>query len=520
MRERITDWLVKWRYLLFGVWLVHVFLIHYFIIGFMSWDGFGHRGFPIIELLKHGDLGKDKFDEWSLVGYTPFIELAHLPFLLIFKLRGLIIGFPLVVFPLCVGAVFAFVQELTGDKRAATFGAFAFAAIPMINQQPFTGYIDFAVVGILAYWLFALLRLRHPERRGRALVRFGIATFLFTMARSQGPYVVVVMFPLLAFALFCTRERWKVRVTEPRLVMLAIVAVVIGMAPAVAIQIHKYIAYGSPVAPMELSFLGIKLGKGVTMNQYFQYAGLGGDDITSLLHGFWDGWVWHAEWPLSAFYASRFVAAGLLFLVALVLSPVFARRATRLEWWILGAGALVSLMSRDFAVPRWGYTTMLAICLLIGRSMSVLTTTKSWRGAYGVVLVLLGVHLLRPELDILQLQSRKWLSPQLNVVGSKRFINGGWTVEMYPDHDYKLAILGATGNHFIIQLYGKRLTNDIVGTIPDTALGPQCATLRELTAIRPEILYVDDADLTKDCPERECVIKGPYCLGWRIQWPH
>ncbi len=516
MRERITDWLVKWRYLLFGVWLVHVFLIHYFIIGFMSWDGFGHRGFPIIELFQHGEMGKDKYNEWSLTGYTPFVELAHLPFLFVFKLRGLIIGFPLLVFPLCAAAVFAFIHELTGDKRAAMFGAFAYAAVPMVNQQPFTGYIDFAVVGILAYWLFALLRLRRPERRGRAAIRIVIATFMFTMARSQGPYVVVVMFPLLAFALFCTRESWKLRVIDRRGLLLALIAVVIGMAPAVGLQIYKFATYGSPVAPMELSFLGIKVGSGVTMNEYFQYAGLGGDDLGSLLKGFWEGWVWHTEWPVGAFYASRFMAAGLLFILGVAVFPVFARKATRLEWWVLGAGVVVSLMSRDFAVPRWGYTTMLALSLVLGRSLSLLAVTKRWRGAFWAVLAVMSLHLARPEFDLLQFQTRTSFSPQMNVVASKYFVHGGWEVQIYPDHNYQLVLVGATGNNFVLQLFGKRLTNEIVGHVLPEHIGPHCETLRTFAMLRPDVLFVDDLDATKGCP-RECVIKSWYCQGWRMR---
>lgn len=518
MRQRIADWIVKYRFVLFALWLVHVFYIHYFLIGFVSWDGFGHRGFPIIELFQHGDMGKEKFYEWSLKGYTPFIELAHIPFLWLFKLRGLIIGFPLIVFPLCVFAVYAFVHELTNDKRAATFGAFTYAAIPMVNQQPFSGYIDFAVIGILAFWLYALLGMRHENGRGRAAVRLVVATFLFSMSRSQGPYVLVVMFPLLAIALFVAREGWRPRITDRRALLLAILAVCIGMAPAAALQIWKYMEFGSPVAPMQLSFLGIKVGDGVSMNTYFQYAGLGGADIGSLMRGFWDGWVWHAEWPLSAFYSSRLLAAGLLFLLAIVVLPVFARRASRVEWWILGTGMLVSLLSKDFAVPRWGYTTMLAISLIVGRSLSTLADTPRWRGGFWVVLVILGAHLLRPEFDLLQLRTRASVTPQMNVSASKHFVDGGWEVQPYPDHSYKFVIIQAPANNFILPLYGRRLRNEVLGSVLSANIGPRCTNLQWFTLARPDVLYVDDLDYTKNCP-RECVISSWYCRAWRIKAP-
>ncbi|MBL9017299.1 MAG: hypothetical protein JNL83_24135 [Myxococcales bacterium] len=515
MRQRLADWIVKYRYVLFAAWLIHVFYVHYFLIGFLSWDGFGHRGFPIIELFQHGDLGKDKFNEWSLVGYTPFVELAHLPFLWLFELRGLIIGFPLVVLPLCVYAVYALAHELTGDKRAATFSAFAYAAIPLVNQQPFTCYIDFSVIGILAYWLYALVRVRRPEGRVKNAVRLVIATFLFTMSRSQGPYVLVVVFPLLAYALFLARDRWKLRIADKQGLRLAVLAIAVGMAPAIAVQIHKYLAYGSPIAPMQLSFLGLKIGTGVPVETYFQYAGLGGTDVKSLLIGFWNGWVWHAKWPLGAFYASQFMAAGLLFHAAVLLLPVFLRHATRLEKWVLGSGLLVSLLTKDFAIPRMSYTLMLAIALVLGRSLAALAATTRWRAAFFVVLGLVVIHLLRPEFDLIQLKTRKAISPQLNVVGSKHFIDGGWEVPVFPDHDYQLAIVQETANHFVLQMYGKRLSNEIVGTVPAPPPGDRCASYRAFNDAHPDVLYVDDLDLTKDC-QRECVIKGWRCFGWRI----
>ena len=429
---RFADWLYKWRFALFGIWLVHTFLIHYFKLGFLSWDGFGHRGAPIVELYQHGSLGKEKFTEWSLVGYTPWIELVHIPFLYVFKLRGFIIGFPLLVFPLAVVAIYKLVNELTSDRRAATFGAFAYAAIPMVNQQPFTGYIDFAVTGLLAYWIYAVLRMRTAERLIGPSIRLAIATLMFVMARSQGVYVIVVMFPILAYVMFCTREKFRIRTQHGKRLALAIGLVVIGCAPAIGLQIYKYYEYGSPVAPMQFSFLGVKIGHGVTMDTYLKYAGLGGSDLGSLAKGFFEGWVWHSGWPIGAFYASRHMAAGLLFLLALGLLPVFVRAVTRPEVAVIGAGLFVSLLSRDFAVPRWSYTIVIALAIVLGRSMSALAGTyaeraaprKWYRPVFWVALAIMAVHLLRPEVDMLQMRNNGYISPRLNVTGSKRFIEG------------------------------------------------------------------------------------------------
>ena len=514
--ERFADFLYRYRWVLFGIWWIHVFIFHYRILGFFSWDGFGHRGFPIVELAQHGEMAKWKYNEWSIVGYTPFIELAHIPFLLVFGLKGFIIGFPLVVFPLCVTAVYLLVRELTSDKRAATFGAFAYSALPMVNQQPFSGYIDFAVSGILAFFLYALVRVRASDRPLAPYVRLVIATFMFTMARSQGPYVVVVLFPLIAYALFCEREGRRIRVVMRRRLLLAAAAVAIGAAPAIALQISKYFEYGSPIAPMQFQFLGVTIGDGVTLDQYFKYAGLGGGDLKSLAEGFFEGWIWHKGWPIGAFYASRYLAAGFLFVLAVVLSPVFFRRATRLELWILGAGVLVSLLSRDFGVPRWGYTTVIAICVVTGRAMSALASSERGRPLFWGACAVLFVHLLRPEVDYLQLRQRdKYVSPRLNMTGSKSWIKGRWDVTPFPDGPYRFFILEVPGNNFVLQIFGPSLSNEVLGTILKEKIGPHCEGLAPYAAEAPDALFIDDLDLTKDC-SRECAIQKNYCLAYRI----
>ena len=156
--ERLSSFLHRHRFVLLAICLLHIFWMHHRLLGFMSWDGFGHRGFPIVELAQHGDMAKWKFHEWSLTGHIPFLELVHLPFLLLLGMQGFLFGFPLVVLPLCVAAMYLLVRELTGDPRGGFYGAFAYFAVPMINQQPFTAYIDFAVCGILAFLCYALLR--------------------------------------------------------------------------------------------------------------------------------------------------------------------------------------------------------------------------------------------------------------------------------------------------------------------------------------------------------------------------
>ncbi len=517
--QRITDFVWKYRFVLLALWIVHAFVIHYLFIGFMSWDGFGHRGFPIVELFQHGDMNKWKFNEWSLKGYTPFIELAHLPFLLAFGMRGFIIGFPLVVFPLCIAAVYLLVRELSGgDRRAAFFGGLVYAAIPMINQQPFTNYVDFAVVGLLAFWLYAVVCLLREEAAPRKLVRLAIATVLFSLGRSQGLYMMIIMFPLIMYGAFGERDGWRIRVRERRLVVTATAVLALACVPTIAMQIFKYIEYGSPVAPMELKLFGIKLGSGVPLDEYFRFAGLGGTDIRSLARGVYDGWIFHLSWPMPAFYASRYLAAGALFVIALLLLPFYLRRASRVERWILASGLLVSLLSKDIAVPRTSYTTVVALTIVIGRAIPLLSGWRPWLARLVTALVL--VHLLRPELDLLQLRQPTPPSPRMNIGGSRFYIEKGWTVPMYADKSRKFVIIEQTGNAFVLEIYGKRLSNQILGTVREDDLGTRCAGLTYWKLAEPAALFIDDLNKTADC-RRRCAIPTTWggCMAWRIYAP-
>jgi len=518
--ERFSDWLHRRRYLLFAVWLVHVFLLHYFVIGLISWDGFAHRSAPIVELFQHGSMGKDKYFEWSLIGYTPFIELVHIPFLYLFRMTGFLIGFPLVVFPLCTAAVFLLIRELTGDRRAATYGALAYIAIPMINQQPFSCYIDFAVSGLLAFFVYALLRVRASERRGWPYVRLAIATVLFTMSRVQAVYVVVVMTPLLGYALFCTRERFRIRIEHRRKLVLALIAIAAAALPAIALQIYKYYEFGSPTYPVQFKMFGLSLGSGgISRDYYFQLAGLGGDDWGSIAKGFFEGWIWHPDWPIGGFYSSRYMAAGLLFILALALAPVFVRTSNRLERWVIGAGVLVSLLSRDLAVPRWSYTIVLALAIVLGRSLAELARSRRGAPAFWIAISIVLVHLLRPELDMLQLRESGF-SPRMNVTGSSLFEvapKPSYDVEVFPDLHAKLVIIELTSSNFLLQLYGRRLTNEVVDTIPGDEIGPGCRDLAPYLARDERTWFVDDRDFTKDCV-RDCAITGEIgCRAWRIK---
>src|SRR4029450_2281340 len=121
------------------------------------------------------ELGFHRYNNWALSGFLPFAELLHIPFLVVFGLPGLLIGYPLIVFPLCVIAVYKLGRQLTGSVHGGNFAALAYAALPVVNQQPFTGYIDFIVSAVIAYFVYAVLRLRESPRPLRSAPRVAIA---------------------------------------------------------------------------------------------------------------------------------------------------------------------------------------------------------------------------------------------------------------------------------------------------------------------------------------------------------
>jgi hypothetical protein len=518
--ERFCDSAYRHRFVIFALGLLHVFAFHYIYLGYTTWDGFSYRVTPIIELVQHGALNRDKYPlDWSLRGYFPFVELVHVPFLLALGLRGLIIGFPFVVFPLCTAAVFLLVREVTGDKRAGLFGAAAYAAMPMVNNQAFAGYVDFAVAGILAYWLFALVRFHAvvgvdaaKESAARAAARLAVATFLLSMARQQGVLIGILLFPIICYAASCTRERWRVRIANRRALALGAVVFAIGAIPAIVLLIYKWNVYGSPMAPAEFRVLGIQLAPGTPIEHYMIYAGIGGNGLGSLAKGFFHGFVFPGEWPV-AFWSSTHLATGLIFHLAIALLPLVLRKASRIERWVLVGCVLASYLSKDFGVPRWAYTLIVAIAMIAGHGMSALATSKRavW---FWIAFGVLALHAFRPELDFAGIKSRVKVANRMNVADSPRFLGFG-RLDPYPDKHARLVLIGATG--FTVQLFGLDLTNEVVGTVFAEQVDRDCKRLQPLLEADPDVLFVDYEDVTKTC-KRSCAFAwGRSCAAYRIE---
>src|SRR3954452_22840135 len=116
--EQVHAWLLRRRFYVFALLVAHFIAAHFFVLGLVTWDGFGHRIPPVVELVQHGGLGREKYLDWALVGFRPFVELTNAPFLWLFGMEGLFFAFALTLFPFCVFGVYLFTREVTTDRRA------------------------------------------------------------------------------------------------------------------------------------------------------------------------------------------------------------------------------------------------------------------------------------------------------------------------------------------------------------------------------------------------------------------
>jgi hypothetical protein len=517
--SRFAAWFHRWRLVILGAWVVHAFAIHYWFLGFQSWDGFTHRVPPAVELAKNGSLGLWKFNYWVLKEYLPFAELAHVPFLYAFKLPGVIIGVPLIVFPLCVVAIASFAREVTGEPMAGSFGALAYAAIPLVNQQPFSGYIDFIVSALLAFVLYAFLRLR-TDASLKSAVRLGAGIVAFTLSRQHGIYMLVLLLPPLAYLLFVEREGRRLRVVHPRALKAGVVALGVAGAPAVLLQIAKIVRYGNPLFPYQFSFLGFTTSNGVTTKALFLECGLDAYTFPAMLRAFVGGWVWPRTWHLGGFFDSRHLGGGFVLVVATLLLPVFVRSATRVEKGLVLGLVFVSLLARDFWMPRYAYGVVLTLVVVVGRAGATLAkAAPSARLSSFLLAAMLALfaHGFVPEVDLYRLSKDESVGPRLNVTASPWFRPSADGFQPYPDVHGKFVILELSWEGFVLWIYGKNMTNDILGTVRASELGPGCTNLAPILAKDPDVLFIDDGNRAKDC-DRECVFGTPYwCQAYRIR---
>jgi len=517
VRERLFAQLFRYRYALLVAAFAHGLIVHLLFVGFVSWDGYAYRVPPIIELVQHGSFGMEKYEQWAFHGYMPFVELVNAPFVLVFKQAGTILGFPIIVFPLCVYAMFLLVREVTGDARSGAFGALAYAAIPAHNQQPYSGHVDFVVVPLIAYLLFAVLRGKATQTRG-TFARIAIAMLILSLSRTTAIYLVGIFFPILALPLYFGRDGWRPRIEKKKELFFCAAAIVLGSLPAVGIQIYKLVHWGSPIFPYQFQFAGVKYGTGMATKDLFFYAGLADEKPAAYWHSFVSGWLWPQQWPPGLLSDSRHFGGGFVLYVVALLVPTFWRNATRLERVIAIAGILVSFAARDYWLPRWAYTSTIMIAIVVGRALGHLSRTKNGRAIFAAAFGILALHLGRPEFDMYM--SRYGIGPRMNVTGSPLFLEGPDQLDMFPDAHARFVIVRWAWNGFLLPIYGRRMTNEVLYSVPSNQLGEQCSNLREIQRKDPAILFIDDDELTKSC-SRVCGLEVPVgrCRGWHMTEP-
>jgi hypothetical protein len=501
--------LVRWRVPILTLLIAHFVALHYFVLGFVTWDGFGHRVPPVVELVQHGSYGLDKFSNWALINFRPFLELTNAPFLWAMGLRGLLFAFAVGVFPFCVAITRAFVLSLTGSPAAAFYSAAVYVLVPLVNAQLFSGCVDWAIPGFVAFYLDSLLVIgRSSGAPGKlAYVRLALATCLFTMARQQAVYLAIPFFVVVGYCLFVERRGFALAVKRPRVLALEALTVCVGLAPAISIQVGNYLRFGSPIHPFKFELLGFKIGDGVSMRSLFAYGGL--KEYT--LRGFWDAtlaaYFVPEKWPY-CFFDGRNFGESVFAITALLGLPLTIPKMNRETRALLATFMLLAFAAKDFWMPRYAYGVLTTVCICNGLLMAALLERPRVTPVYVLGLIVLAGHALRPEWDAWRIHSGDYY-PRINVSGSPYFISGNGDVPIYPDRGARLLIVRAPNNRFVLPLYGRHLTNSIVGTITEP-VGPRCETVRAFTERDPDMLVVDDENLTKDCP-RACVID----VGWR-----
>jgi hypothetical protein len=513
--ERFCDALVRHRVAILALWVLHAFALHVLVIGFATSDGLSYRGVPAIEWAQHHGFDPDKYPPWPYAGNVPFLELGHVPFLQLFGLRGFLIGFPLLLFPLAVAAIYGLVREVTTDTRAATFGALAFVALPMMNTQPFAGYVDFAVCGLMAFFLYALLRVRTTSRWGVAFARVAIATALFSMSRVQAPYVVIITLPVVSWWLFVRRSGLRVRIARPRALALVVAAVAVGLVPAIAVQVWKYLTFGSPTFPLQFQVFGVRLGPGVPLEHYYTYVGIDSGGWAKA-RSFVRGWLFSPT--VGGFYDSRNLGGGLVMAIALVASPWFVRRAGRLEVGLVGLGLALSLLARDFVHPRYAYGLCIGLILVIARALPAMATSARARPVFAVLCGLLLLHGLRPAYDVLTIATGRYGWNRLDVTGSPLFLPSKKAIEPWPDVDGRVVIIGYPARFHEVPIFGRALSNHIVAVVDGATVGDDCRGLAHFVAADPATLFHDPGDTTRSCA-RTCALADAagICRAYRLR---
>ena len=341
----------NWKFL-FGILLIYFVAWHYFFLGYTSWDAFVFRIPPIVELLQHGDFQPWKFESIFAQHPEPFFEFVHLPFLYFFGLPGLYFSFSLVLLPLATFAVFLFAREATLDSNWATYTALSFLALPFVNEQPFAGYRDFAVVGSLAFFLYTLMKLtRLPENSIKDYGVFLCATLLFSFSRQHALYIAVILFFSFQAWRFFDQNHSIQNLIGKKLLVVPFGLFLIGIFPSFILQTKQFLIYGSPIYPYQFQAFGIQSETGISLKEVLEWGGLLGESWSDMGYAFIRGWLW-IDHPPTEFYDSRNLGVGVSFWVLLLFLPVIVRHLDRFLCFLMVVFVGISIAVQDFWLLR------------------------------------------------------------------------------------------------------------------------------------------------------------------------
>jgi hypothetical protein len=518
--QRVDDCIQRYKLGYFGAVLLYLIAAHYWFLGFTSYDGFTHRIPPIVELVQHGDLGGNKFDFFNARYFYPFFELLHVPFLKVFGLSGLFFSFSLVLFPLATLAIWWFILELTRDRRWATYGAIIYLSIPFVNEQPFSGYIDFAVIGALAFFLFSLLRiLRSDQPSAWRWLCFLIATFVFSMSRQHAPYIALFLFVVIMLWFLGPWPDRSLRRDRSWAGFVFIFA--LGIAPSIYLHIHRLLAFGSPIYPAQFKFLWIASAAGEPLDNMMRAAGLPAPTWQGTLTAFVRGWLWPGR-LLPLFFDSRLLGVGFLLWIGIITLPFIQRAMDREVRFFLLLLITTGLITQNFWLPRFAFPLLLALIIGVGGDLPLLAV-KGPRWLYAALLVICVLHILgRPLYVGLGMLSFNSSYHRVNLAGSRWFISGvpdpGALPEIYPDWGADLLIVYPVINKFVLPLYGRHLSNRIIGKLDPATLSGSCGTIRQLEqSSRRKVLVVDQTGLASGQCSWICEMARPWgCMAQRL----
>jgi len=526
LAQKIDKLLLRSIVYIFIALCVYFIAAHYWFLGFTSWDGLSYRIPPIVEFVQNGNLGGWKFNYPPAIYAYPFFEWVHVPFLLLFGLKGLYFSFSTLLLPFSIVSVYLFVRTLTDSTRWAMYSALVYIAIPFVNTQPFSGYIDFAVIGALAFFLYALLKvLKSGKPSFRSLTIFSLATFIFSMSRQQAPYIAILITGVLTFwysipwkmEISSRRQPGKAAFQRP---VILILFFVIGITPTAALHLSRYLTYGSPIFPYQFSFYGIASKVGVAQSEVARAAGLIAPNWQGLLESFRRGWLVPGEWPRD-FFDSRILGAGIFFYLLWITLPIVDQVMSKTTTLIVMLFGVIAIVIQDFWLPRWSMTLVLLVIICVGGALSRLAAKgPSW--VYIILLTAVCLHLGRPLYDAYSMIEMQRSSLRINISGSPTFIDNDVSpgeVKLYPDIEADFLIVPPVDHEFYLLIYGQRLSNQIVGILDPSDIENDCEVPVSETPGRQTLIVDHQGKLAQPSGSCEwiCEYSSPiHCLAGRL----